>query len=594
MLPVIAAAAFGLLLLNKQAKKGEAAFDLDAALPAPEAHHVIDTIRRSTVVDIARLDAMARDYAQRGLPFTAQTIAYRSWELRGRPGSPPTVTLATAPQGGPPQAGAPQAGPPGAAPRPTNGVPTNGAPAPGTNGVHTHNGVPHANGAPAAGPPPNCYDAQVDTATCMAVTSALATETNADKLHAFAESLRTRFPQAAAALDARAGLLGGAASQVRTAPPSQASAPASHAGPPAGAMATPAPQAAPAPATTPPMPPQPAAATGGETWTPVAPDLSNVPADYHPALVEAVQGLVMDMSMVPGSERAMAIGDRMFVFMRPLPAPGVPPGAVWVTRMTDVGSGSGSAATGYGSGPLWPVDIVDGRRPPPDRRFVGSPTIMDGSPESLMSPQAILSPQAIPMEMMMPGGLPGGGNIPASPMVVVGGDDLAAAVAAAPPGGATQPMPEIFGASMPEIVGGEIAGIPAPPFGLDEPIPPPPPGLSEEANAVAQQGGGFDQGPMEGAPQQMTMDRRSPVRPTPSAHVLIRPSDSVWPPKLAKIGSGNKRSYDQLVELNPHLVSPAGAWPQLYPGDEVNVPMQWIEALRSKGFLVKMDPGVAN
>jgi len=430
----------------------------------------------------------------------------------------------------------------------------------------------------------------------MAVTSALSTETNADKLHAFAESLRTRFPHAAAALDARAGLLGGAASQVRP-PAAPGAQPASQGGPPS-AIATPAqaprgPSAPAAAATTPPSPPQPAAATGGETWTPVAPDLSNVPADYHAALVEAVQGLVMDMSMMPGSERAMAIGDRMFVFTRPLPAPGVPPGAVWVTRMTDVGSGS--AATGYGSGPLWPVDIVDGRRPPPDRRFVGSPTIMDGSPESLMSPQAILSPQAVPMEMMYPGGLPGGGNIPVSPMVVVGGNDLAAAVAAAPPGGAMQPMPEIFGASMPEIVGGEIAGIPAPPFGLDEPIPPPPPGLSEEANAVAQQGG-FEQGPMEGAPPQMapSMDRRSPVRPTPSAHVLIRQSDSVWPPKLAKIGSGNKRSYDQLVELNPHLVSPSGAWPQLYPGDEVNVPVQWIEALRGKGFLVKMDPGIAN
>ena len=544
---------------------------------------MIDTIRRSTVVDIARLDAMARDYAQRGLPFTAQTIAYRSWDLRGQPGSPPTVTLAPAPQPG----GAPAAPPVGApyAPRPTNGVH-----APGPNGAHAHNGVAHGpNGAPPAAapgaPPSNCYDAQVDTATCMAVTSALSTETNADKLHAFAESLRTRFPHAAAALDARAGLLGGAASQVRVAPPAGA-APAPQAGPPAAAPASAG--SAPAAPTTPPSAPMPVAATGGETWVPVAPDLSNVPADYHAALVEAVQGLVMDLSMPPGSERAMAIGDRMFVFTRPLPAPGVPPGAVWVTRMTDVGSGM--AATGYGSGPLWPVDIVDGRRPPPDRRFVGSPTIYDGGA------QAVLSPQPVPMEVMMQGTPPNGG-MPMSPMVVVGGDGLAAAVAAAPPGGGGTPLPEIFGASMPEIVGGEIAAIPPPPFGLDEPIPPPPFGLSEEANAVAQQGGAAEQAPqgMEApAPGQMTTDRRSPVRPTPSAHVVIRPSDSVWPVKLAKIGSGNKRSYDQLVELNPHLVSLSGNWPQLYTGDEVNVPVQWTENLRSKGFLVKMDPGIAN
>ena len=94
MLPVLAVAAFGLLLLNKQAKKGEVSFDLDASLPEQEAHRIIDTIRRSTVADIARLDAMAKDYAQRGLLFTAQAIALQVWELRGRPGSPPEVMSA--------------------------------------------------------------------------------------------------------------------------------------------------------------------------------------------------------------------------------------------------------------------------------------------------------------------------------------------------------------------------------------------------------------------------------------------------------------------------------------------------------------------
>ena len=316
----------------------------------------------------------------------------------------------------------------------------------------------------------------------------------------------------------------------------------------------------------------------------MAPDLSNVPADYHAALVEAVQGLAMDPTMPPGSERSMAIGDRLFVFTKPMPAIGIPPGAVWVTRMTDVGSGS-MAATGYGSGPLWPVDIVDGRNPPRDRRYVGSPTIYDGAA------QAVLSPDPVPLETMMPGMMPGGF---VSPMAVVGGDGLAEAVAAAPMGGA-QATPEIFGASRPDIVGAdsEIAAIPPPPFGLmDDAIPPPPVGLSEEANAVAQHDPMAVPPMMD--PEAIATDRRAAMRPTPSAYVLIRPSDSVWPVKLAKIGSGNRRSFDQLIALNPHLVPMSGNWPQMFAGDEVNVPMQWVEALRRKGFLVKMDAGLTN
>src|SRR5271170_2055878 len=121
MLPLLVAAGLGGLFLVSQTKKGrEAVVDLDAGLRPEEAHFVIATIKNATVADVPRLDAMAKDYASRGLPFTAQTVAFTSWNLRGRPGAPPTVMLA-----------GPQSQPP------------NGAPAPHVNGS---NGAPHTNG----------------------------------------------------------------------------------------------------------------------------------------------------------------------------------------------------------------------------------------------------------------------------------------------------------------------------------------------------------------------------------------------------------------------------------------------------------------
>jgi len=570
MLPLLVAAGLGGLILAKQAKKGrEAVFDLDAGLRPEEAHYVIATIKNATAADVPRLDAMAKDYASRGLPFTAQTIAFASWNVRGRPGAPPTVMLA-GPQQQSQNGGAPH----------VNG--TNGAPH--TNGTPQANGAPHMNGhtnghaasAPGA-MPGSCFDAQTDPATCAAITSALGTENNPDKLHAFAESLRTKYPQAAAALDTRAKLLGGAAAQVSTPMAQGASATA-----PAAAVATPTPSS-----------------NGAGGWTPVAPDLSNVPAQYHGPVTDTMLRLSSDPSMALGTETSMPIGDRVFVFTKPQPAPGVAPGSVWCTRMSSNGappSPTGTSATGYGSGPLWPVDIVDGRRSYPDRRFVGSPTIYDGGA------QAILSPQAQPMEMVMPG-VPAG--TPMQPMALVGGDGLAEQVAATAPGALfTQAAtPEIFGASAPEIVGGvpsEAAAMPPPPFGLSEEAHAEVSDqtLADQAHAEDEVVAQAQQAAPMGAPPVSTTgpilsDRMAPMRLKPSAYVVIRPSDRAWPATLAKIGSGNKRSFDQLVALNPHLVSSSGAWPQLYPGDEVNVPSDWVGNLTKKGFEVLADQGAS-
>jgi hypothetical protein len=559
MLPLLVAAGLGGLILANQAKKGRggAVFELDPGLHAEEAHFVIATVKNATSADVPRLDAMAKDYASRGLPFTAQTIALASWNLRGRPGAPPTVMLAGPSQNG---AAAPHVNGTNGAPH-TNGASPNGAPH-----VNGHNG--HANGQ-AQAPAGSCLDAQTDPATCAAVTSALGTESNPDKLHAFAESLRMKYPQAASALDARASLLGGAATKV-AAPPT--------------APAPSAPSAAPS------------NGGGGGNWTPVAPDLSNVPEQYHGPVTDTVLRLSSDPSMALGTEASLPIGDRVFVFTKPQPAQGVAPGSVWCTRMSSNGSApppTGTAATGYGSGPLWPVDIVDGRRSYPDRRFVGSPTVYDGGA------QAMLSPQAQPMEMIMPG-MPAG--TPMQPMVVVGGDGLAEQVASTAPGAIFTPSatPEIFGASAPEIVGGipsEAAAMPPPPFGLSEEAHAEvsDQALAEQAQAedeVSEQAQPALAPPPMHATGPLLSDRQAPMRLKPSAYVVIRPSDRAWPQTISKIGSGNKRSFDHLVALNPHLVSTSGAWPQLYPGDEVNVPSNWAENLTRKGFEVMADQGV--
>lgn len=86
---------------------------------------------------------------------------------------------------------------------------------------------------------------------------------------------------------------------------------------------------------------------------------------------------------------------------------------------------------------------------------------------------------------------------------------------------------------------------------------------------------------------------QSSSRPRPSTYVVIRTRDNVWPATVAKIGSGNKnkRNYEQLQAMNPHLVSPEGAWRQLYAGDEVCIPPVWAQNLQRRGFQVQSDEG---
>jgi hypothetical protein len=522
---------------SREPSSNQLIIELDTSLPRPEVEQVIDAIRTATPETAARLDAMASAYRQRSLPLTSYELARRAWDVRGRQGPPP------------------------APPHPDAGM--------------------DPRGMPSATPPVGCLDAASDPKMCQAVTSALLTETNPDKLHAFAETLRGQYPRAAEALDSKAVVFGGPSGAVAR------NGAAPHANGAAHTNGAPHANGAPAP----------------QPWVQVSSDMGNVPPQYHAALVSLVQQLARDDSMTPGSERAVAVGDRMFVFVKPPPSPDVQPGTVWVTRMA-VGPDEQTASTGYGSGPLWPVDIIDGRNVPPDRRYMGSPTIFDPA-TSILSPPApmqtvLMHEQVQPVEMVYVGGDPSmagsggsaavgsgggemgdGGGPPMPPMHV--GTGVAAAVAAMPQGAAFGGggLPGIMGASRPDIVGSEQAAL-------------------QHAAAVEQQQMQMHIAMQEQAMQQAAAeqavvdqpnppDRRAASRPRPSMYVVIRTTDSVWPQKIAKIGSGNKHNFDQLIAMNPHLVSPSGAWRQMFPGDEVCIPPEWVDNLRARGFLVKSD-----
>ena len=575
MLPfIVGAVALGLLSRgSRDSNPNQLIIELDTALPAPEVEQVIGAIRAATPATVTQIDAMSNAYRQRGMPLTAYELARRAWDVRGRQGPPPQPPH--------PDAGAPQ-------------------------------------GLPPTSPPVGCLDAAADPAMCQAVTGALLTETNPDKLHAFAETLRAHFPQAAEALDSKAIVFGwtgpsggshgahanGYANGYANGHANGHAAPYAN-GDGSQADGAPAPQAP-------------------QSWVQVASDMSNVPPQYHGSLATMMMQLGRDDSMAQGSERAVQVGDRMFVFVKPPVGPNVTAGTVWITRMS-VGPEQQTAATGYGSGPLWPVDIINGRMIPPDRRIMGSPTIWDPA-------TSILSPPA-PVQTMMMQGPPGppvqevyvsGEQPPMSaphvmhPMsggqMAVGGsmDDgepmqmsvpgaaMAAAVAAMPPGAAfgDAGVREIMGASRPEIVSSGQAG--AEEMAKDAVFIEQQ--MQAEIDAQMQYAAQMEQAAMqqhaaevqaaaaaEQASQAPMPDRRAPARPRPSVYVKLKHGDSVWPVKLAKIGSGNKNNYDQLVTMNPHLVSPSGAWRQMFPGDEVCIPPEWAQNLRDRGFLIKSD-----
>jgi hypothetical protein len=548
MLPfIVGAVALGLFSREtRDSNPNQLIIELDTALPTPEVEQVIGAIRTATPATVARLDAMSSGYRQRGMPLTAYELARRAWDVRGRQGQPPQPPH--------PDAGGPQ-------------------------------------GLASTSPPVGCLDAAADPATCQAVTGALLTETDPDKLHAFAETLRAHYPQAAEALDAKASVFADPGSMNGHGAPYANGVPP-HAN---GASAPQAPQ----------------------SWVQVASDMSNVPPQYHGSLASMMMQLGRDDSMAQGSERAVQVGDRMFVFVKPPPGPNVTPGTVWITRMS-VGPEEQTASTGYGSGPLWPVDILNSRMIPPERRIMGSPTIWDPA-TSILSPPAPVqtvimqgAPGSVVQEVYVGGdGMPmsspqvmhpmsggqmavGGSMDDGEPMQMsVPGGAMAAAVAAMPPGAAfgESGVREIMGASRPEIVSSGQAG--AEEMAKDAAI------IEQqmhaemaaqmqhaaamEQHAAAVQAAHAEQSPMS--------ESRAAERPRPSVYVRLKHGDSVWPVKIAKIGSGNKNNYDQLVAMNPHLVSPSGAWRTMFPGDEVCIPPEWAQNLRDRGFLIKSDFG---
>jgi len=558
MLPLIVGAV-ALAVMSRESRESNPSqllIELDTGLPAPEVERVIAAIRTASPATVAQLDAMSNAYRQHGMPLTAYELARRAWDVRGR-------------QGRPPQPPHPDAG-----------------------------ASPH--GSPPTSPPVGCLDAAADPGMCQAVTGALLTETNPDKLHAFAETVRAQYPQAAEALDSKASVFGW------TGAPANG---ASHANGHAHTNGTAAQQGSDASA------PGSNGAPPAQPWVQVASDMSNVPPQYHGPLATMMMQLSRDESMSPGTERSVTVGDRMFVFVKPPPAPNVAAGTVWITRMS-VRPDQQTASTGYGSGPLWPVDILDSRMIPPDRRIMGSPTIWDPA-------TSILSPPAPMQEVLMPGppGPPvqttfvsgqGMGDPQGQPQTTsVGGsmDDgqfmpmsvpgagLAASVASLPQGAAFggAGVREIMGASRPEIVGSEQAAaeeamkdaayveqqqmqahIAMEQAAMQEHMAMQQHAASVEAAAVA-------------AAQPPPADRRAVERPRPCTYVKLKHGDSVWPVKIAKIGSGNKNNFDQLVAMNPHLVSPSGAWRQMFPGDEVCIPPQWAQNLRDRGFIIQSD-----
>jgi peptidoglycan hydrolase-like protein with peptidoglycan-binding domain len=81
-------------------------------------------------------------------------------------------------------------------------------------------------------------------------------------------------------------------------------------------------------------------------------------------------------------------------------------------------------------------------------------------------------------------------------------------------------------------------------------------------------------------------------RPRGGWFIRMRDTDSIWPRKIAEIGSGVPRgtpgSLQHLADINPHLAI-GGALRQLRPGDEVNIPGSWASALKQKGLNVLPD-----
>src|SRR5262245_56516389 len=78
--------------------------------------------------------------------------------------------------------------------------------------------------------------------------------------------------------------------------------------------------------------------------------------------------------------------------------------------------------------------------------------------------------------------------------------------------------------------------------------------------------------------------------------LVIRPTDSIWPVKLAEICTLNANRYVELEPVNAHLMYGPRQWRDLKAGDEIHLPPAWTarerQRGRDKGYLILPDDDV--
>lgn len=137
------------------------------------------------------------------------------------------------------------------------------------------------------------------------------------------------------------------------------------------------------------------------------------------------------------------------------------------------------------------------------------------------------------------------------------------------------------------------APAPAPDPGTVEHNPPPPPVPPTPAPPKGVAPGTVAGTATGQSPVDIVGEDQGPKRQKTGWYVVIRASDKVFPPKLAKIGSGSEQNAEfvRLQGMNPHLIGPAQVLASFRPGDEVAVPEGWAKKLAERGFEVHRDEG---
>ena len=401
---------------------GQRIITLDESISDSDRDAVIQAVLYTT--DPTQLDTLASQMTAQGLPCASYECSYRAWELRNSSGPPPQ--------------------------RPAScGSTAEMAPS----GLNVP-GVPPEVAAQACG----LLDPSLDVATCSAVLTALATETDPSKLAAFAAALGPTHPKAAGALLAKSQILQG---QMPVPP-------------------------APAPA-------QPAApGVGG-----VCPGLdANLSATDCATIVNALAPTTIDPSYV------QTVAQSYPASTFPLAAAAL---AAKLAALASAAARAPAAQTGQAGqdGGLTTIDVGNYRQP-------------------------TISPNQ-PMEVA-----------------------LAAAAALSPKYEGSTAHVEGSVAQVAQIAAAAVAQAGQVPAAVGTPT-------SEQVASPS----GFWQ-------------------------IQMRPQDTPWPATIAKIGSGGKspEALSELYSMNPHLHSfpGSGVITGFKPGDMVNVPGAWKDALIRKGF----------